>query len=187
MNNQIPIQVEVELNVSCLYSKSDIILQIQAFLEKYHAVLKNGEISLQNASSTLKENVNRITIDNLKTSRISLWQAELYFIIYKLLDHEPEKDYIDGEDESAAFNQWELPNKHLHGLWDSIIVDSELKAKLLSYCDSSIRFTEASIDSNIISWNRLCLLHGPPGTGNTYTDINLYDLLFDINHVSIYL
>ena len=56
-----------------------------------------------------------------------------------------------------------LPNKHLHGLWDSVIVDASIKQSLLGYCDTSIRFAEAGVDANIISWNRISLLHGPPG------------------------
>lgn len=42
----------------------------------------------------------------------------------------------------------------LHNLWDNIIVDNSMKNRLLSYCSSSIQFSDAKIDPDIISWNR---------------------------------
>jgi hypothetical protein len=48
-----------------------------------------------------------------------------------LSDQEPEKDFIDGEDELPAAEQWELPNKALCGTWESIIVESSIKQRLL--------------------------------------------------------
>ena len=66
-----------------------------------------------------------------------------------------------------ACEQWELPNKYLEGLWESIVVPDSIKNQLLGYCDTSIRFSDANVDSNIICWNRMALLYGPPGTGET--------------------
>jgi hypothetical protein len=50
---------------------------------------------------------------------------------FRLSDQEPEKDFIDGEDELPAAEQWELPNKALCGTWESIIVESSIKQRLL--------------------------------------------------------
>ena len=75
----------------------------------------------------------------------------------------------ESEGESLpACEQWELPNIYLHNLWDSIIIDNTIKNKLLSYCSSSIQFSDARIDTDIISWNRMLLLHGPPGSRIDY-------------------
>ena len=46
----------------------------------------------------------------------------------------------------------------LHNLWDNIIVDNAMKNRLLSYCSSSIQFSDAKINPDIISWNRLELV-----------------------------
>ena len=82
-------------------------------------------------------------------------------------DQEPEKDFMDGEEELPAAEQWELPNRHLSGLWESIVVDDAVKDRMLGYCTTSLLFSSAAIDPTIISWNRMMLLHGPPGTGKT--------------------
>jgi hypothetical protein len=66
-----------------------------------------------------------------------------------------------------ACEQWELPNKYLDGLWESIVAPPHIKNQMIGYCDTSVRFSDANVDSNIITWNRMALLYGPPGTGKT--------------------
>ncbi|PSN54106.1 hypothetical protein C0J52_03117 [Blattella germanica] len=39
--------------------------------------------------------------------------------------------------------------------------------KLLSFVETTLLFSDAKVDTNVISWNRVILLHGPPGTGKT--------------------
>ena len=74
------------------------------------------------------------------------------------------QDFLDGEDSNLpATELWELPNLHLAGAWESIIVSDSIKRKLLGYCGTSMQFADAGIDPSIISWNRMVLLHGPPG------------------------
>ncbi|XP_066848479.1 pachytene checkpoint protein 2 homolog isoform X5 [Anser cygnoides] len=54
-----------------------------------------------------------------------------------------------------------------HGLWESLIYDTEVKSHLLDYVTTTLLFSDRNVDSNLISWNRVVLLHGPPGTGKT--------------------
>eukprot|EP01063_Lacrimia_lanifica_P006928 TRINITY_DN14392_c0_g1_i1.p1 TRINITY_DN14392_c0_g1~~TRINITY_DN14392_c0_g1_i1.p1 ORF type:complete len:442 (+),score=154.72 TRINITY_DN14392_c0_g1_i1:33-1358(+) len=42
-----------------------------------------------------------------------------------------------------------------------------LKAKLLDYCSTSLLFSDAGVDPNVVGWNKVVLFHGPPGTGKT--------------------
>jgi SpoVK/Ycf46/Vps4 family AAA+-type ATPase len=37
----------------------------------------------------------------------------------------------------------------------------------LNYIYTTLLFSDADVDFNIITWNRVVLLHGPPGTGKT--------------------
>lgn len=39
--------------------------------------------------------------------------------------------------------------------------------QLLRFVESTLLFSDKNVDSNIITWNRVVLLHGPPGTGKT--------------------
>lgn len=75
-------------------------------------------------------------------------------------------DDEDGDDVMAAVVT-ELPNESLDGVWDTLIYTEDIKTKLLKYIHTTMLFSDANIDFNIITWNRVVLLHGPPGTGKT--------------------
>ncbi|KNZ74410.1 Thyroid receptor-interacting protein 13 [Termitomyces sp. J132] len=61
----------------------------------------------------------------------------------------------------------ELPNSTWEGLWDSLIYADDIKLKLLDYIHATLLLSDANVDFNLVSWNRVVLLHGPPGTGKT--------------------
>ncbi|KAJ9118691.1 hypothetical protein QFC22_003911 [Naganishia vaughanmartiniae] len=61
----------------------------------------------------------------------------------------------------------ELPSRDMDGLWDSLIYADDVKPRLLNYIYTTLLFSDANVDFNIVTWNRVVLLHGPPGTGKT--------------------
>ena len=73
---------------------------------------------------------------------------------------------MDGEEINAG-RQMTLPARELDGLWGSLIYDSDVKSKLLRYVSTALKLSDCNVDPNLISWNRMVLLHGPPGTGKT--------------------
>ena len=86
--------------------------------------------------------------------------------VHQLFDEEPaEEDAGDGE--SVAFQLFTLPATDFDGLWESLIYDDEVQPKLLRYVSTAMAFSNAGVDQRVISWNRVVLLHGPPGTGKT--------------------
>ncbi|KAJ7638612.1 P-loop containing nucleoside triphosphate hydrolase protein [Roridomyces roridus] len=73
----------------------------------------------------------------------------------------------EDNDETMAASVCELPNRSWEGLWDSLIYADDIKMKLLDYIHATLVFSDANVDFNLVSWNRVVLLHGPPGTGKT--------------------
>ncbi|TIA92538.1 hypothetical protein E3P99_00564 [Wallemia hederae] len=84
------------------------------------------------------------------------------------LKHLTEDDDVNDDllTENAA-TVLELPNASTSGLWDTLVYDADVKNTLLRYIYATLRFSSNDVDANIISWNRIVLLHGPPGTGKT--------------------
>ena len=81
----------------------------------------------------------------------------------------------DTEDDSgspvhAAVN-WTLPSKDFQGQWETLIYDTDVKKSLLSYVEATMLLSEKEVDPALCSWNRVVLLHGPPGTGNNILSI----------------
>eukprot|EP00210_Caulerpa_lentillifera_P003130 g2990.t1 len=72
------------------------------------------------------------------------------------------------EDENISFSQeWTLPCMEFRDVWDSLYFEDNIKMELFQYIKSALVFFERGVNPDIISWNRLILLHGPPGTGKT--------------------
>ncbi|KAF2842689.1 AAA-domain-containing protein [Patellaria atrata CBS 101060] len=61
-----------------------------------------------------------------------------------------------------------LPSKALVDLWETLIYDEPIPARLLRYITRMMTLMKnPDLKQNIVNWNRLLLLHGPPGTGKT--------------------
>lgn len=62
---------------------------------------------------------------------------------------------------------WILPNIEFNGLWENLEFDMTVKDELLDYCNASFRFHNSNVNNKIISYNRLILFYGEPGSGKT--------------------
>ncbi len=79
------------------------------------------------------------------------------------------EDIEENTDESAvhAARTWLLPAADFDGLWESLVFDAGIKESLLNYVNTTLMLSERRVDTNLASFNRVVLLHGPPGTGKT--------------------
>ncbi|XP_030045926.1 pachytene checkpoint protein 2 homolog [Microcaecilia unicolor] len=121
-------------------------------------LIKNVEsVAIVDTELKLKD---RQPID-LNTCRLSVH-------IFHLNEEGPSTENLEEENEDlVAANHWLLPSAEFHGLWESLVYDTEVKSHLLDYVITTLLFSDKNVDSNLISWNRVVLLHGPPGTGKT--------------------
>jgi ATP-dependent Lon protease len=63
--------------------------------------------------------------------------------------------------------QLDLVRKNTDCYASSLVYEDDVKSRLLNYISTTLLFSDAKVDFNLVSWNRLVLLHGPPGTGKT--------------------
>ncbi|KAF4041439.1 ATPase family associated domain-containing protein [Phytophthora infestans] len=119
----------------------------------------------------LAAHVDRIDVtefDGEETSEAGVPRSEahLFVHVFKLSDEPPAEETADDED-VATCQQTILPATSFDELWDSLIFDTGVKRNVLDYAMTAMLFSDSKVNPHIISWNRVVLLHGPPGTGKT--------------------
>ncbi|PPQ79562.1 hypothetical protein CVT25_003444 [Psilocybe cyanescens] len=123
----------------------------------------------------LASSVEKITVcESLCTeSSLSMEEMNIQIHVYKPSDGDAFEEFsnssgnVNDDDDTMAASLCELPNRSHEGLWDSLIYADDIKMKLLDYIHATLVFSDANVDFNLVSWNRVVLLHGPPGTGKT--------------------
>ncbi|KAL1363847.1 hypothetical protein AAHE18_03G176300 [Arachis hypogaea] len=170
-DDKIVLPVEVCLKPSSTASIRDVRSAIERMLEKRSLSYCDGPIPLPMDEPFLADNVHRICIcdtdEGMHNDNVLLfWQVKPVVHVFQLSEEGPCED-ISSDGQSSSFNEWILPAKEFDGMWESLIFESGLKQRLLRYAASALLFTEKGVDPFLVSWNRIILLHGPPGTGKT--------------------
>lgn len=161
---KVPVHIEVELNSDSFLDSEAVEAALGNMFKKSFPLFRPGIVTIPSSDAlAMNRDIFRITICEQEGKEVPFWKAELLFHVYKNLEGDAEKDYLEGEEELSACDQWELPNSALSGLWESIVVEHHIKSDILGYATSAMIFTAAMVDPDIISWNRMILLHGPPG------------------------
>lgn len=117
----------------------------------------------------VKRHIGEIVICDESVEHVSDKAAKLgKFHVYVLNKATGENETLDGEeDDIAACTTWLMPHRDFHGLWESLHYDHAIKTDLIEYCNSAMYLSSKGVDQKIINWNKVILLHGPPGTGKT--------------------
>ncbi|XP_039592184.1 pachytene checkpoint protein 2 homolog [Polypterus senegalus] len=165
-----PLQIHIEVNVksNSVAKKQDVRLHVLEMLNKHQVIF--GDITWSEFDDIfLTNNVNAVAIvDTDLRQPIDLKSCSLLIHIFTLSNDGPSTENLENEDESlTAANHWLLPAAEFHGIWESLIYEDKVKSHLLDYMSTTMLFSDKNVDSNVITWNRVVLLHGPPGTGKT--------------------
>ncbi|XP_032520193.2 pachytene checkpoint protein 2 homolog [Danaus plexippus] len=168
-----PLHVEVIQKRQSRASKEYIKEIVHSYLTNFVSLTPGASIGSHEFEDNveLKENVQCITFCDVEhESDLAMTECELLYHIYTLDNFGAETDTMtdaaSGE-ELAAADVWALPTEEFHGLWESLVYDSKLKEDTLRFVETAFEFADRGVDSNVIAWNRVVLLHGPPGTGKT--------------------
>ncbi|PQQ00459.1 pachytene checkpoint protein 2 homolog isoform X1 [Prunus yedoensis var. nudiflora] len=143
--DKVLVSVEVSLKPSSTARIDDVRSAVERMLEKRSLSYTDGPVPVPPDDQFLTENVQRICICDtdewVQNHEILLfWQVKPVVHVFQLSEEE-----------------------HVR----TLIYESGLKQRLLRYAASALLFTEKGVNPFLVSWNRIVLLHGPPGTGKT--------------------
>ncbi|KAB2609268.1 pachytene checkpoint protein 2-like protein [Pyrus ussuriensis x Pyrus communis] len=169
--DKVLVSVEVSLKPSSTARADDVRSAVERMLEKRSLSYTDGPVPVPLDDQFLTENVQSICICDtdewVQNHDILLfWQVKPVVHVFQLSEEGACED-VSGDGQPSTFNEWILPAKEFDGLWESLIYESGLKQRLLRYAASALLFTEKGVNPFLVSWNRIILLHGPPGTGKT--------------------
>ncbi|KAJ4472279.1 P-loop containing nucleoside triphosphate hydrolase protein [Lentinula aciculospora] len=168
-----PVHVEVRLQSRSTSRFETIRTHVHAWMRSFDRINLSSSLDGWEDVPELAASVERIVTSESACPSQSLPVDEmaLQIHVYQPCDSDASEEFSNStsedDDETMAATVRELPNRSWEGLWDSLIYEDNIKMKLLDYIHATLVFSDANVDFNLVSWNRVVLLHGPPGTGKT--------------------
>uniref|UniRef100_H3DM34 Pachytene checkpoint protein 2 homolog n=1 Tax=Tetraodon nigroviridis TaxID=99883 RepID=H3DM34_TETNG len=166
------IHIEVCVKSSSTAALSDIRTHVLALLKRHSVVFGtyrwtefDEEFLQKHVDSVVLADLGLIVMHSFQP--LDLEKCSLSIHIFTLNEDGPSMLTLEEEEELSAASHWLLPAAEFSGIWESLVYEGDVKTKLLDYVTTTIFFSDKNVDSNLISWNRVVLLHGPPGTGKT--------------------
>jgi MoxR-like ATPase len=176
MQGKRPLHVEVAVHAMCPTPLATLRSNWQEFLQSLSLPLPLND-GRQIDLSVLPEELRKCCwkawiVDDDRDEAIFV-QGESSFVVHTFVLSEEEVSTEEleptgGDDEwTAGCDSLPLPHRSIDGLWENLIFESDIKRGLLDYAQSALLFSDKSVSSHVVHWNRILLLHGLPGTGKT--------------------
>ncbi|KAI5611992.1 pachytene checkpoint protein 2-like isoform X1 [Silurus asotus] len=161
------VHIEVQVKSQSTARRTEVRTHVMALLERHSLVMGSFKWT-EFDDDFLTQNVQSVAIvDVEEQAPLDLKMSQLCIHIFSLNDDGPSTLNLDEEEALSAANHWLLPAAEFHGIWESLVYEEGIKTQLLDYVLTANLFSDKNIDSNLVAWNRVVLLHGPPGTGKT--------------------
>ncbi|XP_068180236.1 pachytene checkpoint protein 2 homolog [Antennarius striatus] len=160
------IHVEVHVKCQSTVKRSEVRKHVLSLLRRHSVVYGNYRWT-EFDEEFLQKHVESVVIVDLPEMPIDLQSCPLFVHVFSLNEEGASILCLEDDEELSAANQWLLPAAEFHGIWESLVYENGIKMQLLDYVTTMIYFSDKNVDSNLVSWNRVVLLHGPPGTGKT--------------------
>ncbi|XP_056300033.1 pachytene checkpoint protein 2 homolog [Pseudoliparis swirei] len=163
------VHVEVHVKSHSTAKLSEVRIHVLGLLNRHSMVFGNYRWAEFDDDFLQKhvQTVDVVDLEDLVTRPLDLKSCNVSVHIFTLNEDGPSTLSLEEDEELSAASHWMLPAAEFHGIWDSLVYDCGVKQQLLDYITTTIYFSDKMVDSNLISWNRVVLLHGPPGTGKT--------------------
>lgn len=98
-------------------------------------------------------------------------QLMFYEVDFRVHVHEINEDGAgeerEDDEEIATYKEYALPCREFSEYWDSLYLDEGKKLRLKNYARTALEFGNLNVNASLVAFNRVVLLHGPPGTGKT--------------------
>ncbi|XP_029633681.1 pachytene checkpoint protein 2 homolog [Octopus sinensis] len=165
------LHVEVALKPESIARKNFIKERVKIFL--YNQKVAYGDfITTEFDDDDLKTHVKSLALCDTdlnirERQSIDLQSNNLKVHVFHLHEDGPSDEDLGDDSNCSVAQIWNLPSLTFYNMWDFLVFDEDIKAHLLNYAMTTLLFSDNKVNSNIISWNRVILLHGPPGTGKT--------------------
>ncbi|XP_014224884.1 pachytene checkpoint protein 2 homolog [Trichogramma pretiosum] len=165
------LHVEVCQKIDSTLPEHEVEELVNAELDANEEVILNKSLIAESFSlEALKNHVVSIfcSCKQEEKTHVKLRAMNIKIHIYRLNQEEVAMETMekDGEEISAAAH-WILPSEEFYGLWENLFYEAGVKENLLNFIETAMIYSERKVNHHIISWNKVVLLHGPPGTGKT--------------------
>ncbi|KAI2503658.1 homologous recombination [Fragilaria crotonensis] len=167
------LHVELVVPANCPKPLREVQADWVSFLASGEMQWNSLSLELSSAPRELRTCTERIAVvsDTLPDAIVDNHNSNLHFHTFVLNDEEAVFEELapthDGDEFVPACENLTLPHRTLDGSWESLIFNSTMKMSLLHYAQSALLFSDMGVSNHVVNWNRLILLHGPPGTGKT--------------------